>query len=431
VHLKIIKTLSNTDPLYQQDARLLNAIFENAIDGIITINRQAIVQTINPAAARLFGYKPDEVIGQNVNLLMPEPFHAEHDKYMQRYHETGEKRIIGIGRTVQGRKKDGTCFPFHLGVSEVVTENAVFYTGFIHDLTERTSRENEIKELNLSLERKVTDRTEELSDTVNKLLSLNKKLEFEVKEREKIEATLRQTELEIMEALKAEKEHNELKSRFVSMASHEFRTPLSTILSSVALIARYTQTEQQEQRNKHIVRIKSAVSNLTAILNDFLSLSKLEEGKLDAMPIEFYMDDLCREVMEDMRGLLKPGQQFVHSSLNTEQSVFLDVHLLKNVLFNLISNAIKYSDENKNIYCNVAIENKQLVISIKDEGIGIPDKDQEHLFSRFFRATNVTNIQGTGLGLNIVMKYLELLNGKIDFRSEEGKGSTFWVKFDL
>jgi PAS domain S-box-containing protein len=423
--------LSNTDPLQQQDARLLNAIFENAIDGIITIDRQAIVRTINPSAARLFGYMPNEVIGQNVNILMPEPFRSEHDKYLHRYHDTGEKRIIGIGRTVQGRKKDGTCFPLHLGVSEVVTESAIFYTGFLHDLTERINKESEIKELNLSLERKITDRTEELSDTVNKLLSLNKKLEFEVQEREKIEATLRQTELEIMEALKAEKEHNELKSRFVSMASHEFRTPLSTILSSVALIARYTQSDQQEHRNKHIDRIKSAVSNLTSILNDFLSLSKLEEGKMDTKPTEFYMDDLCREVIEDMRGLLKPGQQFIHNSTNTEQPVFLDGHLLKNVLFNLISNAIKYSDENKNIYCDVAIENKQLVITVKDEGIGIPERDQEHLFSRFFRATNVTNIQGTGLGLNIVVKYLELLNGKIDFRSEEGKGSTFWVKFDL
>jgi two-component system, LuxR family, sensor kinase FixL len=419
-----------TNPL-QQDAKLLNAIFENAIDGIITIDRQGIVYTINPAAAILFGYMPVEVIGQNIKMLMPEPFRSEHDNYMHRYHNTGEKRIIGIGRAVQGRKKDGTCFPLHLGVSEVVTETAIFYTGFIHDLTEQTNKENEIRELNLSLERKVTDRTEELSDTVNKLLSLNKKLEFEVLEREKIEATLRQTELEIMEALKAEKEHNELKSRFVSMASHEFRTPLSTILSSVALIARYTQTEQQEHRNKHVERIKSAVSNLTAILNDFLSLSKLEEGKMDAKPTEFYIEDLCKEVIEDMRGLLKPGQQFIHNSTNTDQPVFLDVQLLKNVLFNLLSNAIKYSDENKNIYCNVAIENKQLVISIKDEGIGIPEKDQEHLFTRFFRATNVTNIQGTGLGLNIVVKYLELLNGKIDFRSEEGKGSTFWVKFDL
>ena len=417
--------------LHPEAQLLLNAIFQNAVEGIISIDRKGIIRSFNPAAARLFGYTAEEVIGNNISMLMPEPFRRHHDEYMENYHRTGKKKIIGIGREVLGVKKDGTIFPFNLGVSEVKLGKGTFYTGFIHDLTERKKREDEIKQLNLSLEKRIQSRTNELSETVHKLLLLNKQLKHEIAERRKIEEQLRQTELEIKAALQAEIEHNELKSRFVSMASHEFRTPLSTILSSISLIARYTKTEEQVKRDKHIERIKSAVNNLTNILNDFLSLTKLEEGKIAHSPDHFKVAELCSEVIDEMEGLLKIGQHFSFKNQAPGLEVLMDKHLLKNVLYNLLSNAIKYSDEGKPICCRLWQQNQQFFISIKDEGIGIPKEDQERLFRRFFRASNAANIQGTGLGLNIVLKYLELLKGKITFESQEGKGSTFTLCFEL
>lgn len=410
-----------------EEAKKLNAIFQHSQDGIIIISSRGIVESINPAAAILFGYSPEEVIDQNVKMLMPEPHQSAHDNYIQNYRSTGVRKIIGIGREVKGRRKDGSVFPFFLSVSEVKLDDHSIFTGFIHDISDLKAKEQEIRDLNQSLEQKIKERTDELSTTVNRLLTTNKKLEYEIGERQKVEQALRKSELEIMEALKKEKELGELKTRFVSMASHEFRTPLSTILSSAALIGKYQQTDQQDKRNKHIERIKSAVNNLTGILNDFLSLSRLEEGKITFNPERFMLYDLCNEVEDEVKSLLKKGQELKYQHPDNMPEVFLDRRLLKNILFNLLTNAIKYSPEDKPIHCIIRLEAEQLEIAIRDEGIGIPEEDQKHLFSRFFRAANVTNIQGTGLGLNIVRKYIEIMKGSIRFESAEGKGTSFTV----
>ncbi len=283
------------------------------------------------------------------------------------------------------------------------------------DLNEKISKiqqvEVELTQLNEALEIKVEERTSELEETVNRMLSTNTKLE--------------QSELQLKEALSKEIELNELKSRFVSMASHEFRTPLSTILSSASLISRYVEAEQNEKRQKHIDRIKSSVNNLTGILNDFLSLSKIEEGKEKLEFEEIDIKVLCQEIHDETKGLFKNGQNLIHEMSDGEIFIESDKRILKNVLFNLISNAIKYSPENSLIYCHVILDNDQLTIAIKDAGIGIPSEEQKHIFSRFFRASNVENIQGTGLGLNIVKRYVELIGGEIIFESEESKGTTF------
>jgi two-component system sensor kinase FixL len=426
-----ISALKEQEMQLEESRSRLKAIFETAVDGIVIINDKGIVQSINPAVSRLFGYAKEEVVGNNVKMLMPEPRRSEHDQYIRNYRETGKAKIIGIGREVEGKRKDGSLFSFNLGISEVKIKDEVIYTGIINDLTLYKKKEREIQELNQLLEQKVVNRTNELSKTVNKLLATNKKMEFEINERKKVETALRQSELEILHALDKEKELGELKSRFVSMASHEFRTPLSTILSSVSLIGRYTETDQQDKRDKHIERIKSAVKNLTGILNDFLSLSKLEEGKIQNKPEIFDLNGFCREVIEELEGLLKKGQEIHFHKPKEDRQVLLDKRLLKNIVFNLMSNAIKYSPEDKPIYCMSAIDNNQLEIKIKDEGMGIPEEEQVHLFSRFFRAHNVSNIQGTGLGLNIVKSYVKLLNGSITFESTEGVGTTFSVYLPL
>lgn len=417
---------------------ILQALFEGAVDGIILINCKGIIQAINPAAARLFDCTPKEVIGDTVNNLMPAPHHTRHDGYLERYHRTDEKRIIGIGREVEGKRKDGTVFPFFLSVTEVrlagfkkEDENGHFYAGFVHDLSDQKKVEAAVLKLNEKLEQKVTERTEQLSEVVNKLLETNKQLEYEIDIREKTEEALKQSEQEIRQAYEKEKELNELKSRFVSMASHEFRTPLSTILSSSALLSRYTQTEQQEKRDKHINRIKSSVNNLTGILNDFLSLSKLEEGKVSYEPSLISWNSFCIEVIDEMQGLLKKGQALEHTEGVTVGKIYLDARLLKNILYNLLSNAIKYSPEESTIYCRSTRENGYLVLEVEDQGIGIPEADQQHLFTRFFRAANAINIQGTGLGLNIVNQYVKLMNGEVSFKSIEGEGTTFKIKIPI
>ncbi len=237
-------------------------------------------------------------------------------------------------------------------------------------------------------------------------------------------------EQEMQKNLEKERELNELKSRFVSMASHEFRTPLSTILSSATLAEKYDLSEQQEKRERHLGRIKSSVKNLTSILNDFLSIDKLEDGKVEVKQSEFNLDELIKEAIEEMGTYLKEGQQVNYkSSINQEQLVESDRNVIKNVLINLLSNASKYSESDKEIILEVLGEEHGIIINITDFGIGIPKSEQDQLFnSRFFRAGNVTNIEGTGLGLTIVKKYLSLVNGHISFVSEENKGTTFTIK---
>jgi signal transduction histidine kinase len=281
--------------------------------------------------------------------------------------------------------------------------------------------------MNTELEKRVSRRTEELAAAINQLLNINKKLEFEIQERKSAEDALREKEKALRKAYEREKELNHLKSRFVSMASHEFRTPLSTILSSAELIEAYNDGGQVQKREKHIVRIRSAVNNLTSILNDFLSLSKLEEGKVLSQPVEFIFNDFCNDLLEDILPILKPGQKVISPKDNLQTVLFLDHKLLKNILLNLFSNAIKYSEQDKSIYFDFSMDEKWLYFTIRDEGIGIPSEEQEHLFTRFFRAHNVENIQGTGLGLTIVKRYLELMDGSIHFESQLGIGTFFKI----
>jgi signal transduction histidine kinase len=241
----------------------------------------------------------------------------------------------------------------------------------------------------------------------------------------------KRAEEEMSKALDKERVLNELKSRFVSMASHEFRTPLGTILSSVSLIGKYNGPDDEDKRHKHIQRIKASVVNLTAILNDFLSLSKLEEGKVSYNPVTFQIDELCEEIKEEMQVIAKEGQDIICTHNGHAKTIELDKQILKNILINLVSNAIKYSDEHKPIQVSSEQNEDTLTIKVTDKGIGIPKEDQQHIFDTFFRAANATNIQGTGLGLNIVKKYTDMLGGIINFESQSGKGTTFTLTLNL
>lgn len=409
-------------------ASRLKAVFESAVDGIIIIDQRGVIEEVNPAAARLFEYTVDELIGHKINILMPQPYSAEHDSYISNYVHSGQKKIIGIGREVIGLKKSGDEFPFWLSVSEVNLDDRIIYTGFIHDLSKTRNAEEKLQQLNEDLENLVVQRTYELERVVNKLLDLNKRFEDEIKAHVFTESLLRKKEVELTESLKKEKELGELKSRFVAMASHEFRTPLSTIMSSVALLKRYTTEAQQENREKHIGKIMSAVTHLTGILNDFLSVSKFDEGKINANLEFFDLHALLKDIVEEMSVLLKADQRinFIWDSKNNQ--VYSDPKIIKNILINLLSNAIKYSDDKGIIEFNALVVEDKVMFMVKDQGIGIPEADQKYLFDRFFRASNATNIEGTGLGLNIVKKYLELLGGTITVESKLSEGTSFIIE---
>ncbi|HRO47548.1 PAS domain-containing sensor histidine kinase [Agriterribacter sp.] len=240
---------------------------------------------------------------------------------------------------------------------------------------------------------------------------------------------LKKAEGDLREALKIEKHLGELKSRFVSMASHEFRTPLSTVLSSAYLIEKYTSGEDQPKREKHLQRIVSSVNMLTDILNDFLSLSKIEEGKLQANFSEFNIEEMMHATLEEIKNNLKNKQQ-INYRHKGNPGVFLDKSLLKHILLNLVSNASKFSSDTSAIDIKTSNQNEKIILSVKDNGIGISKEDQQHLTKRFFRGSNAENIQGTGLGLHIISKYAEMMNGNIECRSQLEKGTEFIVTFN-
>ncbi|MEO0733695.1 MAG: PAS domain-containing sensor histidine kinase [Bacteroidota bacterium] len=393
----------NEEYMSQEDSRRLRALFEMATDGIITMNQQGEIENVNRAACELFGYAAEELWGQKVNMLMGDHDRAHHDEYLERYHRTRQPHIIGIGREVIGRRKDGSEFPLRLAVSEVVLESKVIYTGILHDISAFREAQNRIEQLNADLERRVEERTQ----------------------------ALRQREEELQVALGRERELNELKSRFLSMASHEFKTPLSTVLSSAELIELYESREDQPKRLRHAERIKSAVNQLTEVLNDFLSLSQLEQGRIEVKPKLVDLRALVSTSIESAEGQFKAGQEVIMKLAPEPRTINTDPKLLRHVLINLLSNAGKYSPEKAHITVETGLRDAQCYLSVIDRGIGIPPEDQKHLFDRFFRADNVENIKGTGLGLNIVKNYVDLLDGQITFTSTLGEGSVFTVLLPL
>jgi len=391
-----------------ESAKLLEAIIDNAIDGIITIDHRGIVESINPAALHLFGYAPEEVIGNNISMLMPEPDRSQHDGYIHNYQETGKKKIIGIGREVNGRKKDGSFFPFRLAVSEVFYKNKNIYTGFIHDLTKEREAEDKLRQHAVELEEKVRERTRDLITLVGEL------------EKAKADVSI---------SLEKEKELNQLKSRFVSMASHEFRTPLSSVQLSASLIERYLEKPDHSNVIKHTNRIRGSVKLLNDILNDFLSLEKLEAGRVVVNKHHINLVQLSEEITEEMQMICKKNQHIVYQHTGAVGVFLVDEHLVKSSIINLISNAIKYSGEDTFIEFTTEIKDNTCVVCVCDNGIGIPVEDQKNLFEPFFRANNTGSIPGTGLGLNIVKRYVSLMGGTLEYKSALNEGAMFKMVF--
>jgi PAS domain S-box-containing protein len=399
----------------QTNTAHLISLFENATEGIILTNGSGNIVLINPAAEEMFGYKSEEITNKLIEVLIPERFRPNHHHLREGFHQKPSNRTMGHNRDLAGRRKDGTDLPVEVSLSHYSHEGEMFVIAFIIDITKRKA-----------IEANMVQQQKELQKISSEIRKLNTELEAKVEERTVIlkEALqkLRQSQNELSEALDKEKQLNEIKSRFVSMASHEFRTPLSTVLSSASLLSKYTKENEQDKRNRHIDKIKNSVKHLNDILEDFLSLGKLDEGKVESHTVVFNLMEFIGEIADEMNGLVKRGQriEYIHDG---DTNAITDKKLLKNILINLIGNAIKFSGEGSLIEIKSSSNQGIAVISVADQGIGISKEDQEHLFSSFFRGANATNIQGTGLGLHIVKRYLDLIEGEVHLQSELNKGT--------
>lgn len=421
--------LSSQDIVSKQGLELLEKLFESSGEGIMLFNKSGEVEMVNPRAREMFGYDEGELIGKKVEKLVPKNVQHDHEKYRSNYIKKPEPRRMGIGRDLSGLRKDGSTFPLEISLSYIQHNDQKLVVSFITDISIRKENERKLEEQRKKLEEYTTELEKKVKARTKELEHMNLGLESQIQERKLAEDALKKSledlkraEREILISLEKEKELGELKSRFVSMASHEFRTPLTTVLSSANIIAKYKENDQQSAREKHVERIRKSVENLTNILNDFLSLEKLESGSQNVESLEVNPNEIVKDVIDNMNQSLKPGQKIKVTGV--APSIHTDAHILRNILINLISNASKYSREKDLIKINIEAKD-MLYVHVTDSGIGIPKSEQKRLFERFFRAGNATNIQGTGLGLNIVKKYVQLINGEITFKSEEGKGSTF------
>ncbi|MHA4844128.1 ATP-binding protein [Flavitalea antarctica] len=405
----------------QPDPTYLTALFEYATEGIILTNGGGNIVLINPAAQRMFGYPAQDVIGKPIETLLRRKVRNDHAHMPKPFYKDYPDRIMGPGQDLHGRRNDGTELPLEVSIGFYEKDKERFVIVFVVDVTTWKNIE-----INLQAQQS------ELQNMAMAMQRLNEELQMRVEERTKIlkEALekLEESRKELDDAFKKEEQLNELKKSFVSLASHEFRTPLSTILSSAALVGHYTDPADQDKREKHIKRIKDSVKHLNQILEDFLSLGKLEDGKIKPQPEIVDVDELLSQLLNELTGAEKPGQKLLLENASSGKFC-TDKTMLRNILINLIGNAIKFSDANAQINISAKMLSHRLAISVSDQGIGISPTDQPLLFTNFFRGKNATNIQGLGLGLHIVKKYIELLGGDIRVKSELNRGTTFECTF--
>jgi len=411
--------------MFKENKEIFNTLFEAVSEGVIVVDKKQTIVACNSSVVKMFGYDNDELLGQFLNILIPSKYHRNHGAHFTGFMKNNSNsRNMGQGRDLYGITKNKKEFPLEVGLNPLKINDETYVMALIIDISIRKEAEKEIEKLNSQLEKKVVERTAELNSTIEKLKELNINYEKEINKR--VEA-----EKKIKVALKKEIELNELKTKFLSMVSHEFKTPLSGILTSAILLEKYKLSEQQDKRNKHLKTITSKVHYLNNILNDFLSIERLQSGKITYKLTSFNLSKVVNEVVYNANMLLKIGQRINIPQDVDEYILHQDEKILELSLSNVMYNAIKYSPENTAIDLEVIQKGKNIILKIIDQGRGIPKNDQKFIFNRYFRAENALNDQGTGIGLNIVKGHLENLNGSISFTSKENKGSIFIIELPI
>ncbi|HHC80778.1 MAG TPA: PAS domain S-box protein, partial [Flavobacteriia bacterium] len=359
--------------MLQQNKHIFNILFEAVSEGIIVIDMKQHIVIANSSAEKMFGYEIGELANQSLEVLIPEKYRQHHKAHFVNFIKNSSSRNIGQGRDLYGIKKNKTAFPIEIGLNPFSISGKTYIMAIIIDITIRKETEKEIEKLNTQLEKKIKKRTSELRNTIKQLKKLNLNFKKEIKKR--VEAENR-----IKAALKKEKELNELKTKFLSLVSHEFKTPLSGILTSAILVEKYKLSGQQNERDKHLKTIINKVHYLNNILNDFLSIERLESGKVNYKFTTFNLSKVINEVVYNANMLLKNGQRINIPENMDEYTLYQDEKILELALSNLIHNAIKYSPENTTITLEINQNGKKIAFKVIDEGMGIPKKDQKHIF---------------------------------------------------
>ena len=348
----------------QKDLQSRNkAILDTVVDGIITINNKGCIETVNPAAVKIFGYSEEDMVGQNVKMLMPNPYQEEHDGYLSHHMKTGEKKVIGIGREVEGKRKDGSIFPLELAVSEMVVNGEVLFTGIVRDITER-------------------------------------------------------------------KQADKMKEEFISTVSHELRTPLTSIRGSIGLLTGGMAGEFNEQAQKLLNMAHNNTERLLMLINDILDISKLESGKMDFNFATVDVEKLLIQAVESNLGYANQHNvKFVLDMNVNGAKIHGDENRLMQVMNNLMSNAAKFAPEGDEVLVAAVRHHHQVRISVTDHGPGIPKELESKIFDKFTQAdsSDTRQVGGTGLGLNITKAMVDKHNGRIAFVSELGVGTTFYI----
>lgn len=363
--------------LLTERGRLL-AIMNSSLEGIVLTDHVGRILEFNPASVKMFGYSREEVLGRNVNLLMPEPYFSEHDQYIRNYQETGIRKIIGTGREVVGRTKDQRTFPLDLSISEAVDEEGRMYIGILRDISER----------------------------------------------KKIEQSLHNAMVEAQQAAKA-------KTIFLANMSHEIRTPMNAIIGFVELLLAHELTSEQR---RHLQTVQGSARSLLRLLNDILDTAKIDQGDYQLELIPFNVQQLMDEMSSLYRlSAINKGLSWEIKIAEDMPHCFLgDVTRIRQILTNLVGNAIKFTQKGE-VSVEVGCHALNLVFRIIDSGIGIPADKLDEIFLPFAQsdASMTRRFGGTGLGTTISLQLAELMNGSIEVESELGKGSIFTVKIPL
>lgn len=408
--------------MIREDVVFYKLCVNSFIDGICITDENGVIVMNNRSLEIIFGYQTNELLHKSITILIPD-----------RYKETSINHFLGLIKN-PGHFKEGSVSEFyglhkngkiiHVEVKIKHFEyNDHLYTKLtLSDISLRKHKERKIRSINYGLEKEIKKQNKELKHLVKKLKNSNLQLTQEVQQ--KILA-----EKKAKASYKKEKEYHVLKSKFLSMASHEFKTPLSGIYTSATLIGKYNNSGN-EKIDIHVEKIKKLVNQFNGILDDFLLLEKTESKAISYQPEEFIFYDLMKGILHDAMSVIKKGQTFKLNSDHERTKIYHDKKILSLIFRNIIYNAIKYSKKNTVIKIHIST-NGYLTVKIKDQGMGIPQEDQKHIFERFFRASNALPYQGTGIGLNIVKHHVEALKGSIKFKSKENKGTVFTVKLPL